>query len=311
MLDYIESHVDITELSNFKTPARSQYYFQFSHESQLELLWKIFAWVKDNNIPILIISWGTNMLFAFDEYSGIVIHNNLSWWTYDEDSKQLFAYGRESIWDIATKLEYDYGQVIWHRFIGLPWSIAWAIYGNAGCFWLETENNFLSCKVLDTQTGYIHHFSKDDMNFWYRSSILKQDKKYFLISAVFDLSRVVEKYSSEVDNVYFRQHVQPQGNCCGSFFKNPVVSREVFIHDFPELSEFCPKNISAWFLLEQVWLKWYKYGGAFFSEKHANFLMNDGSWTWQELMYLVELAQKKVYETFSLRLENEVQIISK
>lgn len=309
MKEYLESNVDITSLSNFKTPASTQYYFHISHESQLEVLWKICMWSIHQDIPLLIISWGTNMLFAFDTYPGIIIQNSLSWWTYSRDTKQLFSYGSESIWGIATKLEYDYGQDIWHRFIGLPGSIAWAIYGNAGCFWLETENNFISCQVLDIQTGQRHQFTKEDMNFWYRSSRLKQDKKYFLISAVFDLSKVVEKYSSEVDNVYFRQHIQPQGNSCGSFFKNPSIDRDDFIKKFPDLCEVSPKNISAWFLLEQVWLKWYTYGGAFFSQKHANFLMNDGSWTWWELIYLIKLAKTRVYEQFWIVLENEVQII--
>lgn len=311
MLEYLQSHVDISHLSNLKVPAKTLYYYEVKSESQIEVLASIYSWAQRKNLPVLTVSWGTNLLFAFDMFHWIIVHNTLSWWTYDRESKHLLSFGAELIWDIASKLESLYKQDIWHRFIGLPGSVAWAIYGNAGCFWLETENNFLSCKVLDTQTGHIHEFDKNDMDFWYRTSKLKQEKKYFLISALFDLSNVVEKYSSDVDNVYFRQHIQPQGNSCGSFFKNPVISREAFILDFPELSELCPKNISAWFLLEQVWLKWYAYGWAFFSEKHANFLMNDGAWTWRELMYLVELAQKKVLEKFSVKLENEVQIISK
>ena len=310
MLEYLQSHVDISHLSNLKVPAKTSYYYEFKSESQIGELVDLYSWAQTKNLPVLVVSWGTNLLFAFDIFHGIIVHNVLSWWTYDSQNKKLSSFWAELIWDIASKLESTHKQDIWHRFIGLPGSVAWAIYGNAGCFWLETENNFLSCKVLNIQTGDIQYFKKDDMNFWYRSSLLKQDKKYFLISAVFDLSKVVEKYNSEVDNVYFRQHIQPQGNSCGSFFKNPIVSRESFLFNFPYLSDLCPKNISAWFLLEQVWLKWYKYGWAFFSEKHANFLMNDGTWTWRELMYLVELAQKKVLDKFSLKLENEVQIIS-
>jgi UDP-N-acetylenolpyruvoylglucosamine reductase len=62
---------------------------------------------------------------------------------------------------------------------------------------------------------------KKDMNFEYRSSLLKSEKKYFLISAVFDLSEKIEKYHSGVDNIDFRENKQPKGNSCGSFFKNP------------------------------------------------------------------------------------------
>ncbi|MBT3853839.1 hypothetical protein HOF65_08025 [bacterium] len=62
------------------------------------------------------------------------------------------------------------------------------------------------------------------MKFNYRTSIIKETNKYFIIKIQFDLSKLVEKYSSDVDNLYFREHKQPKGNTCGSFFKNP--SRE-------------------------------------------------------------------------------------
>jgi UDP-N-acetylenolpyruvoylglucosamine reductase len=47
------------------------------------------------------------------------------------------------------------------------------------------------------------------MNFSYRSSILKETSRYFLIKAKFDLSKKIEKYHSDVDNIYFREHKQP------------------------------------------------------------------------------------------------------
>ena len=48
---------------------------------------------------------------------------------------------------------------------------------------------------------------------------------FFLLQAFFDLSKVVEKYQSDVDNIDFRKNKQPKGNSCGSFFKNPSSSQ--------------------------------------------------------------------------------------
>jgi UDP-N-acetylenolpyruvoylglucosamine reductase len=59
------------------------------------------------------------------------------------------------------------------------------------------------------------------MAFEYRNSIIKKTNKYFLIKVRFNLSKLVEKYSSDVDNLDFRENKQPKGNTCGSFFKNP------------------------------------------------------------------------------------------
>ena len=292
MLDFLEKNKDITQYSNFKTPAKAKYFYEISHIDQINQLKEIFAYIQKNKIPHLIISWGTNMLFAFDEFDGIVIKNSLYWWTYTPGNKILESYWAESIWDIAQVLETDDNQDLWHRFIGLPGSVAGAVFWNAGCFGLETQNNFIEAFVLDKTTWETKFLSAEDMIFEYRSSILKTSEKYFLIKAKFDLSEKKEKYDSDVDNIYFREHKQPKGNTCGSFFKNP--SRE----------------LSAGKLIEDVGLKWYKLWWAYFSELHANFLMHDGQWNYQDLLNLIELAQKKVFEKFNIHLENEVRIIT-
>lgn len=291
MLEHLEHKKNITNLSNYKTPAYAQYFFELKDTNDIDKAYEIYAWAKDESLPILFISWGTNLLFAFDEYKWVVVKNSLQWWTYDTQTSLLTSYWTESIWDIAESLENDYGQDIWHRFIWLPGSIAWAIYWNAGCFWLETENNFLECEVLNLDTGELLTLKKDDMEFSYRNSIIKKEKKFFIIHASFDLSKVVEKYSSTVDNIDFRENKQPKWNSCGSFFKNPN------------------RDQSAGYLIEQVWLKGFQIWGAYFSEKHANFLMHDWSGTYKDMLELIQLAQEKVKLEFWIELENEVQII--
>jgi len=292
MLDFLEKNKDITQYSNFKTPATAKYFFEISSKDQIEELKKIFLYIQKNNLNYLIISWGTNMLFAFDEFDWVIIKNNLQWWTYTPENKILEAYSSESIWNIAQILETDDNQDLWHRFIGLPGSIWGAVFWNAGCFGLETQNNFVEAYVLDITTAETKFLSKEDMNFEYRSSILKTSQKYFLIKAKFDLSEKKEKYSSDVDNIYFREHKQPKGNTCGSFFKNPN------------------KQFSAGKLIEEVGLKGYKIWGAYFSDLHANFLMHDGNGKYQDLLELIDLAQKKVFKQFNIHLENEVRIIT-
>lgn len=96
------------------------------------------------------------------------------------------------------------------------------------------------------------------MHFSYRSSRLKEEKKYCILSARFDLSEKREKYSSTVDNIKFREEIQPKGHSCGSFFKNPKIDREAFCQQYPQFRDTCPKQISAGFLIEQVGLKGYK-----------------------------------------------------
>jgi UDP-N-acetylmuramate dehydrogenase len=292
MENILQKNIDITELSNFKTIATTRYFFEIKVLDDIDKLKQIIEFSKKEKLKILFIWWWTNLLFAFDIFDWIIIKNNLKGWTYDKNNKILEAFSAENISDIAINL-FKNNQKLWKRFIWLPWTIWWAVFWNAWCFWLETANNFLDSKILNLDTLEIEIFNKKQIQFSYRNSILKENlNKYFLIKARFDLSKKQEKYHSNVDNVYFRKTVQPRGNTCGSFFKNPS-------KDFP-----------AWKLIEEVWLKWYKTWWAFFSEIHANFVMNDWTWTYKDLINLIKLAQEKVKAKYNIELVPEVRIIT-
>lgn len=285
-------HHDIWHYSWYQTRVFADYFWELTSEAELSKLTEIYQWARSEQIPLLIIGGGSNLLFATDRFDWVIIKNSLSGWKYDSEQKILYTSSNEPIWTIASQLEQEYDQTLWHRFIGLPGSIGWAIYGNAGCFGLETESNFVSATIYDMLSGEQKIFSKDDMQFWYRHSFLKENPHLFLISAIFDLSKKREKYHSDVDNIDFRENRQPKGNSCGSFFKNP--SRE----------------LSAGHLIEAVGLKWYRHGGAYWSPLHANFLMSDGeSCPPSDLIELVRLTQVRVKKEKWIDLINEVRII--
>ncbi len=289
---FLQENVDITELSNFKTIAKAKFYFEINTIEDVKKLETIVDFSKKENLKILFIWWWTNMLFAFEIYNWIVIKNNLKGYKYNEKTKNLEAYSSEMISDIAIDLLKNYKQNLWKRFVWLPWSVWWAVFWNAWCFWLETSWNFLKAEVLNLETYKIETLSKEDMNFDYRNSYLKQNNwKYFLIKAYFNLSENNEKYSSDVDNIYFREHRQPKWNTCGSFFKNPS------------------KENPAWKLIDEAWLKWYRLWGASISDIHACFLMSDWNISHKDLLDLIELIQKQVKQKYGYDLEPEVRII--
>lgn len=300
----LQENKNITHLSGYRTPTIARYYFDVAHEWDIQHLREIFAFSQQENLPILIVSCGTNLLFAEPTYRGIIIKNSLTGWEYDKTTKILKSFANESIWHIAETIEEQYHNSLWHRFIWLPGSIGGAVYGNAGCFGLETESNFLSAKIFDMKEGQWKDFSKGEMGFAYRHSMLKEHPEYFLVSASFDLSKKVEKYHSDVDNIDFRENKQPKGYSCGSFFKNP----STIPPSFPQRGGEKPPSAGS--LIESVWLKGYQHGGASWSPLHANFLMSDGVvCTGKDLYELVLMTQEKVKKDFGIDLINEVKII--
>lgn len=74
------------------------------------------------------------------------------------------------------------------------------------------------------KTGELFSRTGTELRFDYRWSECKNHPEWFILSAVFDLSELREKYHSDEDPLAWRERVQPEGLSCGSFFKNP--SRE-------------------------------------------------------------------------------------
>jgi UDP-N-acetylmuramate dehydrogenase len=83
---------------------------------------------------------------------------------------------------------------------------------------------------------------------------------------------------------------QPKEPSAGSTFKNP-------------------SGDAAGRLIEAVGLRGYRHGDMAWSKVHANFLVNHGSGTYDEAIYLVTLAKKRVLEQFGVLLEEEIKIL--
>ena len=69
-------------------------------------------------------------------------------------------------------------------------------------------------------------------------------------------------------------------------------------------------NKKAWELLDAVGMRGYRIGGAYFSDKHCNFLINDNNATSNDIENLIQLAKQKVKDKFNIDLHAEIKIIS-
>lgn len=68
---------DITLLSSFRTPAKTRYFFEVREQSDVEKLVEIYQFAKTESLPIKYLGGGTNILFAFDMFEGVIIRNLL------------------------------------------------------------------------------------------------------------------------------------------------------------------------------------------------------------------------------------------
>ena len=142
--------------------------------------------------------------------------------------------------------------------------------------------------MYDTELHTYKTYSKDDLEYRYRHSKLKDTTHLFVVSATFDITPPI---TPPTDARLFRKDKQPGGWSCGSFFANP-------------------EGTSAGKLIEEVGLKGRAIGGIRISERHGNFFLNDGTATYKDVLELKELAKNTVREKFNIELHEEVRIIT-
>jgi UDP-N-acetylmuramate dehydrogenase len=147
---------DISILSAFKTKAVARYFADLCEHGDIEHLREIYQFAQDEKLPIVMLGAGTNCLFAFDHYDGIIIRNrNTGWEAPWEQGDRTYAriYSGEMSHFVAQKLYDSYEISTLVPWIGLPGTFGGATIGNAGCFGVEMSDIFVSAEVLDLHTG--------------------------------------------------------------------------------------------------------------------------------------------------------------
>ena len=165
------------------------------------------------------------------------------------------------------------------EFLGkLPGSIGGTIKMNAGMKEYEISQNLVAIKSLK---GWIE---KKNITFDYRFSNIN----YPIFEAVFEIQKGFDyKLLQTFTKMRLNQPKQPS---LGSVFKNP-------------------KDNYAGKLIEEVGLKGFKKGNMQFSDIHSNFLINLGGGNFEDSIYLIDLAQKKVFEEKGIQLQQEIKIV--
>jgi UDP-N-acetylmuramate dehydrogenase len=176
---------------------------------------------------------------------------------------------------------------------GIPGTIGGAVVYNAGAYGGCLGDVLLRVGVWSADEGE-HVYEAADLGLVYRGSDftrgLMAGKAVLWAEFALWPGDATELRARIADYDGRRLNAQPRGRNAGSFFKNP-----------PEQP--------AWKLIDGVGMRGYQIGGAQFSEKHCNFLINAGGATAADVAALKAEAQRRVREQFGIALENEVTLV--
>ncbi len=172
----------------------------------------------------------------------------------------------------------------------IPGSIGGAIIMNSGCYEKDISKVFVSMKVIDFE-GNERTINKDQINFFYRGTNLAENLIILSVRLKGIKSSAKNAFAEQKSLIQKKKVSQPsQVKTCGSTFKNP-------------------KEKKAWQLIEQVYSKELRFGGASISNKHFNFFINEGNATSSDIEKLIEMVKQKVFKKSGISLDLEIKLV--
>lgn len=173
---------------------------------------------------------------------------------------------------------------------GIPGTVGGALAMNAGCHGGETWEYVVAVETIDRQ-GKRYLRTPDEYQIMYRSVVAAREE--WFVAGHFCLKKGDKEKSLERIRALLahRTATQPTNEPnCGSVFRNP------------------PGDFAAR-LIENCGLKGKKCGGAVVSTKHANFIINEGNASAQDIESLIEMVSETVFGVHGIRLMREVHIL--
>lgn len=333
---YLENH-SLKSENTFGIDIKCRYFIEVDSVEQLKSV------LKEKVSPsIFILGGGSNILFTQD-YPGLVIKINIKGKQVEKvEGKHVFVkvQAGESWHEfVLWTIENGWGGL--ENLSLIPGSCGAAPMQNIGAYGVEIKDVFVRLEALHRDSLEVHTFNHESCHFGYRESVFKRELKdqYIIISIVYrlhsepkfntsygaieeelDKMGVVEKSLKSVSDavIAIRQSKLPNpkeiGNS-GSFFKNPVISKEAFerlAKEYPAMPYYKVEEdykIPAGWLIEQCGWKGKVVGNTGSHAKQALVLVNYGHATGAEVIALARAIQASVKEKFDIEIEMEVNIV--
>ena len=263
----------------------------FISPKSIDELIKLVKYLKENNIKYMILGNGSNTIFSSKTYAGVIINlnkiNNMKIdgnKIYVEAGYQLIKLSIDAMNNNLSGLEFA---------SGIPANVGGAIFMNAGAYKSDMSEVIEDVTFLDEDLN-IKTLTKEELNFSYRHSLF-QEKDYIIISANLVLNNGNKEEIKELMDNRKQRRIESQPleyPSAGSVFRNPA------------------EDIYAGKLIEDLGLKGYSIGDAKISEKHANFIINIGNATGEDIKALIDLVKDKVKEKYNIDLIVEQRFVN-
>ncbi len=304
---------------------------------------EISNYVKHHGTPALVLGGGSNMLLTKDVEGDVLkvdIHGRRV--VFEDEDKVHIRFGAGENWHEV---------VLWTLMQGLggienlsliPGNCGTAPVQNIGAYGVELKDVFVNCEGVMVEDGSFFKIDKEAAQFGYRNSVFKNELKgkaiitrvtleltkrnhrirtdYGAISSELDKMGITAPTPKQISDVVvgIRQSKLPDpkeiGNS-GSFFKNPVVSKEkaaALAERYPNMPAYPAEGgtkLAAGWIIDQCGWKGYRKDDAGVHKNQALVLVNYGQAKGDEIYTLAKAIMDDIYNRFGIQLEPEVNLI--
>jgi UDP-N-acetylmuramate dehydrogenase len=296
--------------TTFQIGGPARYYVELS---QTENLMRVLKIAKENKLKYLFLGGGSNLLVSDQGFDGLIIKIRPAELEF-EDSRVTANSGCILAGLIIKCLEN--GLTGLEFAAGVPGTVGGAIKGNAGTYGEAMEKAVESVRFID-ENLQLKTFSKKECRFAYRHSIFKEHDEWLITSAVIKLKKGDVTASKKLiqERIGYRMQSQPYGHpSAGCAFKNIIYSDEIADklkslgwEVSPKFKEY--KKIPTAYVIENLGLKGKTIGAAQISEKHANYIINLGGATADEVIQLISYIKQQVRDTLGIQLQEEIRYL--
>ncbi|WP_226661721.1 UDP-N-acetylmuramate dehydrogenase [Microbulbifer aggregans] len=332
----IRSDFDLQPFNTMTIAARAKY---FADATSLEDLRAALDFARENQLPILPLGGGSNIVLTGD-FPGLAVHVGLKGLVLDDqgDYTQITAAAGEN-WHQLVMRSVAEGLGGLENLALIPGNIGAAPIQNIGAYGVELKDSFHSLTAMEVATGNLVEFSAEECRFGYRDSMFKQDgRDRYLICEV--RLRLSHSWQPQVSYPALQQYFSSNGVAmdtlkpeviaeaviairnsklpnpvqipnAGSFFKNPVVDVDQYTslrQQHPELVAYAAGDnwkLAAGWLIDQAGWRGFERDGVGVHKQQALVLVNPGHRCGSQIVRLAMDIAADVKAKFGVDLEPE------
>lgn len=253
-----------------------------------------FLRALDPEVPVLTIGVGSNLLVRDGGIDGVVIRLGKAFAHIEPRAEAKIYAGAAALDAQVAKAAAQAGIAGLEFYRGVPGTIGGAIVMNAGCYGAETKDVLIEAYAVN-RLGDVVTLSNAEMGYAYRHSDAAETGGLIFTGALYrGIPDDAEVVTARMDAITARrEQTQPiREKTGGSTFKNPG-------------------NKSAWQCVDEAGWRGRLFGGAKFSELHANFMINTGEATAADLEGLGEAVRADVKTKLGIALHWEIKRLGK